>query len=86
MITISPEKELEATKDFFGEYDAGTAFDFFAQVGSTATRRMFVVAPNAQWAGLPNGAREDISVYEGATLRLCGSESDGDDEYMICFF
>jgi len=86
MLTISPEKELEATKDFFTEYDDGTQFDFFAQVGSTATRRMFLVAPNAQWASLPNGSREDISTYESASLRLCGSEDDGDDEYMVCFF
>ncbi len=84
-ITIAPEAGLESAKDFFNEYDTGVEFGFFAQIGQTATQRIALAAPNAIWSGLPSGDRDGIETYE-ATLELNGSESDGDDEFILAFF
>jgi len=84
-IKVSPERELEATIAFWSKYDAATEFGFYAQIGTTATKRVVIAAPNAMYTGLPTGDREGIAVYD-AELRLNGSESDGDDEFIIAFF
>lgn len=88
-ITIDPEAQLEADLDFWSKYDAGTAFGFYAQIGSddaaNASKRLAICAPNAQFQGIEAGDRDGLATYS-ATLRLNGSEDEGDDEVILAFF
>lgn len=85
VVTIDPEAQLEADVDFWTKYDAGTAFGFFAQCGATASKRLAVCAPNAQYGGLTDSDREGVATYD-APLRCNGAQVAGDDEIMFAFY
>lgn len=84
-ISISPEAELEADVDFWATYNAGDLFSYFARVGSAASKRCSILAPQAQYAGIDRSEREGLRVYD-ANLRCCGQDDAGDDEMWIAFY
>lgn len=84
VITIDPERELEATVDFFAKFDAATQFGFTATIGQSAGKKTIVVAGRCQYSELSNADREGIATL-GASLRCNAASSGGDDEYFICF-
>lgn len=82
VIRINPEGSVESAIAYFTKYAAGTQFAFVCDIGTTATQRFKIIAPSCTYAGLPTGDREGILTYD-AELTLRGSDSAGDDEYMI---
>ena len=85
-VSIDPEQELEATIAFMGKLFGGTEFGFLAQIGSTALKRVRIMASRAQYTELGNADRESLATY-AATLRLNrGKAPSGDDEYIIVFY
>jgi len=83
-LSIDPEALLEADFDFFAKYNAGERFPFRATIGQTATARCRIIAPKAQFTGLPHGDREGILTHD-AEFRLVGDQPDADDEFIIAF-
>ena len=84
LITIDPERDLEANVPFFTNFDAATQFGFNALIGQTAGTRARVIAGRCQYSELAGADREGIATLN-ATLRPAATTSDGDDEYFICF-
>lgn len=84
-IKLAPENALESVKDFANEYDTLEDFGFYAVIGQSATKKIALCAPAACWQEQPTGDREGIETLDTG-LDLYGSESDGDDEYLIAAF
>lgn len=85
VISIDPEQELEAAIPFFTQFAAGTLFGFYAQIGSSVGKRVWIVASRAQYIELGQGDRDGLSTHAAQLLCSRGARPGGDDDFIIAF-